>query len=290
MGDTLNLVELEGPLSLPAIRAASQELAKRPRPVLYITGTARTKNIDFLRDVPQLEGLICQDSEIENYHGLETHTSLRLLHLGRVRDNKVSLGPLQSLSGLEALHLIGSRRDWDTLWQLSSLRSLIIRSPKASKARLPVESLTQLQLLRLLDANVEPWANISELVALQYLEIWMPRAFENLDLIRSRNLELLFIQSAPRIRSLETLSGVPNLRRLHLEEMKNLASFAGIEQLTRLEELAILPVPIGDSEVQRFSALLLDEKKFAHFERLAARRRILFGEGVAEQKQMYYFC
>lgn len=216
-GRRVDTVQFSQPLTERDHRWLAGWLADHPSTTLRAWG--HVPDLDFLRFYPEL----LRFSADTFYDGPESFEGLRHLRpdlhslgLGTA-DKRLSLTPLEHMSGLRRLFLQKQTRDIDVLSRLTSLRSLTLR-----EITLPgLSLLLPLTGLRALDLKLGGTRDLSLLPRigqLEYVELWMVRGLSDLD----------------------PLAEVPTLRYIHLEALKQVTALpADLSRLTRLDTVFI---------------------------------------------------
>jgi Leucine-rich repeat (LRR) protein len=138
------------------------------------------------------------------------------------------------------LSVLGPVRDLVPLGRLTDLRILELRSVRLGDldALLPLTSLVNLQL-RL--GSVEHLDRLSALTALQYVELWMVRGLDDVQVLgRLPALESFFLQDQPRVTALPDLSSSHALRSVWLEHMRGIVDLSPLAAAPVLAEVSLV--------------------------------------------------
>jgi hypothetical protein len=191
---------------------------------------ARRVAVDALYELESLDGLRHLSDDLES------------LALGQTK-RRFSMAPLGRFRGLRRLYLEGHGKDIGVLGDLVALEHLTLRS-----VTLPdLEILAPLRRLRSLDIKLGGTRNLSplsEMKQLEYLELWMIRAFKDLSEVSGLSgLRYLFLQALKQVTRLPDLSRCERLERVHLETMKGLTDLAPLRGAPALRDLVLVDMP-----------------------------------------------
>ena len=240
-------------------------LGVRPEVELRVYGHYGTEcNFDFLRWVPNVRSFtadclmhatgiehLCHLSELrslqigvlelKDFQFLEcVPKTLTSLGLGATRSKSTSLIPLDGFQSLQTLYIEGHHKGIEVLSELTNLTDLTLRSVTTRD----LSYLKPLHGLRTLDiklGGIRDFSGIEEKQSIQYLEMWQIRDIKGIDVLSSLvGLQNLFLQSLPHITTFPPLSGLSQLRRILIENMRGLADFSNLEFAPAIEEFAII--------------------------------------------------
>lgn len=159
----------------------------------------------------------------------DVHDARHLSVLGPVR----TLEPLSALAHLHILELRSVR-----LGDLGALR--------------PLKSLMNLQL-RL--GSVEDLSLIAELPALQFVELWMVRALDDVRVLgRLPALESFFLQDQPQVTALPDLASSHALKSVWLQHMRGIVDLRPLVAAPALHEVVLIAG--GHMQPEDFEPLL----------------------------------
>lgn len=166
-----------------------------------IVGYNARQELDFLREMPNVERVEIRTPTIVDLNGLTTLQRLRVLAIYRPTCRMETLG---NLSSLEDLYLDGWRPGAESVFGLLNLRKLGIQ-------RFPFPDLDGMSAFRRLE---ELWLNAGRLESL-----WgIPHSIRSLRITSNRKLS-----------SLLPLQGCGNLVDLRLESVRQVSSLVGVE-------------------------------------------------------------
>jgi hypothetical protein len=241
------VVQFKSRLTDSDFETLSAFLSDYPGVTLRVYGSydGTIADLDFLRFFPRLRRFMANAlfHSLVDISGLGfLPENLVYLNLGQTR-KRLSLAPLARFRALRRLSLEGQTKDIEVLSELSSLLSLTLRSITLSGLQL----LTSLDRLKALDLKLGSTKNLALLPnvgELRYLELWMIRAFDDLQPVAEvTTLETLFLQALRRVTTLPSFERMPHLRHVHLETMKGLSDLSPLRSARNLERLLLVDMP-----------------------------------------------
>ena len=166
----------------------------------------------------------------------QVNPNLKRLILGATRSKKPDLSPLSRFASLEEIYLEGQQKNIEVLSQLRNLKDVTLRSINT----LDLRYLRPLQKMWSLDIKLGGIRNLNDIEGMEtikYLELWQIRELTDIGVISSlRGLQYFFLQSLRRISALPPLQQLKNLRRVSLDNLKDLRDFSSLEFAPALVE------------------------------------------------------
>ncbi|MFC7848649.1 hypothetical protein ACFUTU_09255 [Arthrobacter sp. NPDC057388] len=225
-------------------RTLSDWIGQYPSVTLRAYGSydGSIRDLDFLRFFPSLHKF----SADALYHSLQSiegldylPASATLLGLGQTK-KKLSLKPLGRFTGLRRLYLEGQTKDIDVISDLTSLRSLTLRSITLPDLSV-LQPLTQLRALDLKLGGTRDLTLLPTIGQLDYLELWMVRGLHDLSPIAElKSLSYLFLQSLKQVTKLPDFSRLTKLQTVWLENMKGLTDLSPLLTAPALRQIAVI--------------------------------------------------
>lgn len=193
----------------------------------------RGKNIEFLKELPQLRSLVIGDLTLELIEPIHYLHELIELELETYSDSPVNFTAFPKLTNCWFEWIKGS----DSLFDCRNLKSLGINNYK-KKSSEPFSRLMKLEQLSLLNSPVEDLAGIFELKNLKELRIARLSKINDLGRISSlKELRILDINTCKGISSVSEVFFLGKLKALFLSNIGDIETLHGIESLTQLEQL-----------------------------------------------------
>ena len=230
-----------------------------------ITIGPATRNLDFLRELPQLKSLnyLHDGADTAPIHFLH---ELRQIHITNLHNATIDFGAFPEL---EDCTLMGST-GVDSVFQAISLRRLVIG--KLSKKRFErLESLVNLMDLTVFGSDTPSISPLCHLLALQKVRlVRFRKLLDNSTLSCLTDLRDLWIQDCSGFTSLDVLQSNIKLEYLNLEGVGSIQTLSPLASLTDLHS-----VFIGGSKTQ------LEDKDLAPvWSRPGLRRFLVACEGL----------
>ena len=187
-------VQFSSALSDADYKLLAQWLQQYPSVALRAYGSydGSVKDLDFLRFFPS----VTRFSADSLFHSLISIEGLRYLPptasaigIGRTKI-RLSLAPLEHFTGLRRLHLEGQTKDIEAVSSLVHMQSLTLRSITLPGLSILLP-LINLRALALKLGGTRKLGLLPEIGRLEYVEIWMIRALDDLSPIaRLQNLHI----------------------------------------------------------------------------------------------------
>jgi hypothetical protein len=239
-------VRVELPLSETAVQGLARFLRDYPSACLFLDQWPDQRgktDLGFLRHLPWLRRLKVNVYWLTSLSGLEAVPLLEELCLSQTASSRLSLAPLAACRRLKSLWIDGLNKDIDALCELRKLEEL-----RLTRVGLPDLSLLRshpaLLALELIYGNTTDLAALPSIPRLRELALRHVTGLKDLaPLGKCRALQLLWLQTLPKVRSLPSLGTLKKLRSVVLENCKNLKDLRPIAAAPALEDLCIQNMP-----------------------------------------------
>ncbi len=229
-------------------------------------------NLTLLEYFPFIQKLSIDIKHLKSYEGIAVpQYSIKILHLGDTRPEKLSIEFLGSFKRLRELSITGYKHHIDVIDKLQNLEKLALRSLVISDLNM-LAGLDNLWWLSVTHGSLMDISQLRELPNLKYLKLRGVRSLTDLSPISDlQSLQYLHLQSLKAAVKLPDFSRLQNLRRLHLERIRAIRDLTPILKCPNLKELVIqnsghlTPVnlqPLAEHQsLKRLSADLKNERK-----------------------------
>lgn len=192
----------------------------------------RGKDIDFLKELPQLRSLIIGDLTLKLIEPIHFLHNLQKLELETYSDVPVDFTSFPNLTDCWFEWIKGS----DSLFECKGLKSLGLNNFKGKSSE-PFSSLSRLEKFSLLNSGVEELNGVFELTSLRSIRIARLRKLISIKGIKAlKDLEELEISACKNIDSFSEIFSLSKLRTLFLLNTGNVETLHGIENLKELEK------------------------------------------------------
>jgi immunity protein 26 of polymorphic toxin system len=225
----------------------SDWMARHPEMMLRVYGSydGSIRDLEFLRFFPTLRRFDADAlySRITSLDGLRhLPEDLEELAIGDTTP-RLDLSILGRFRQLKSLWVEGHTKHIEVIGELTALERLSIRSitiPDLS-VMLPLRSLKALEIKLGGTRDLRLLPRIGEV---RYLELWLIRGLDDIAPIgQTTSLRSAFLQALKRVERLPDFSGTPDLRRVHLMQMKGLRDLRPLATAPALEELLLVEMP-----------------------------------------------
>ena len=206
---------------------------------LRVYGLNSVKNLDFLRHFDSIRELSVDVWDIEWLDGIDTqYANLRSLDLGSTKSKRFSLAFLPSFEDLKQISIDGFEKDVEAIGEVITLEELTLRSVTLDDLDF-VGQLTSLWWFALKLGGTRNIMALSD-TRPKYLEIWRARGLKNIDVISEmETLQFLFLQTLYRIWALPDLSNLSDLRKITIEDLRNLNNIRALFTASSIKELDV---------------------------------------------------
>ena len=260
----LKVVQFSEPLPLSLLESLNEELfARRPDVELRVFGfysgvcdlsfCSRMFNVrrfradclqhavgvEHIAKMPKLESLGLGIFDLTSFAVLkEVNTSLSELFLLDTRSKKPDLSIIARFHSLQKLCIVGQQKNMDVLSSLRTLEELTLGSVTVRTLRM-VKELPLLASLRITLGGTTDLTDLHDMHTLKYLELWKILGLEEINVISTlTGLQSLFLQELTRITKLPPCNKLVNLRRIALDDLKNLTDLSALNEASSLSELS----------------------------------------------------
>jgi len=272
--ENCEILQFEPVLSEDELELVSEYLRGFPAIELRLFAGSDYKipNLSLLEYFPFIQKLSIDIKHLKSYEGIAVpQYSLKKLHLGDTRPQKLSVEFLSSLKRLEDLSITGFKHHLEKTGTLENLEKLHLRSLVLSDLDI-LSGLKNLWWLSVTHGSLMDISALKQLPDLKYLKLRGIRSLKDLTPISGlQSLQYLHLQSLKAAESLPDFSALKNLRRLHLERIRNIRDLTPILDCPNLKELVIrnsghlTPVNLEPlsrhRSLKRLSADLKNERK-----------------------------
>lgn len=246
-----NRVQFSSPLSDMEHARLSSFLSNYPNTALRVYGhwNQKLSDLKFLKHYRSLARFYVDVYSLQSTDGVEyLPASLKSFGISQTKSKAHSLKFLNRFVELEELYLESLTKDFTVVGELTSLRSLTLRSITLPDLR-PLLPLTNLWSLDIKLGGTKDLRLLPQIGALKYLELWMIRGLNDISVIGNvPTLQNVFLQALKNVHELPSLRRLTRLRRITLDTMKEVSSLAPIADAPALEELIVLACTQFDSE------------------------------------------
>ncbi len=233
---------VHGPLSDDEYRILAGHLAARPDAWLHLFD--QSPDVECLRFFPGLRRLMVTNLRLVSWDGLRhVNGALEHLAMGDTTLRPVSIAPIGELASLRTLGLAGPVRDAESISRLQGIEELHLRSVTLSDLS-PLLAMPRLRLLYLGLGGTADLSLLTDLPALEDLELWRIRGLRQLSVLGSLpSLRVLRLQSMSAITELPSMAGAAALKVLALDTMKGIRDLSPVAAAPALEELLLIDMP-----------------------------------------------
>jgi hypothetical protein len=239
----------------------------------------RAVGVDALTGLSNLKELSIGIFNLESFDFLYLlPTTITELALFATFSKKPSIEAIGHFKDLKYLYLEGQQKGIDAVNELPNLEKIVLRSISTRD----VSYLRSLEKLWSVDVKLGGIKDFEALtdMSLKYLELWQVRGLSDLSFVSEiPSLQNLFIQSLRHVTRLPKFKNSLNLRRLYLENLKNLKDVSSVEFAPSLREFVyvlamnqkpedLLPV-LRNNSLRSVCCRFGSQRKNDEFDRLA---------------------
>jgi hypothetical protein len=204
--------------------------------------------IDFLKECTDIEKLTIYSIAVKDFNGLSFLTNLKVLALHLNNSTKLDVGDLSSLE-----ELYGELPARTTgLSRLKNLKRVQIRSYKPrSKTFAELGEIENLEVLHLIQAQIESFEGIGQFKLLQELDLYGLNKLTDIfaiGLLRS-SLRKLIMENCKNIQDFEPIRSLENLEYLTLRNCGSMKSIAFTEGLPKLNGFDFTNTNVEDGDL-----------------------------------------
>lgn len=232
-------VQFDAPLAEHEYMAVGRFLERYPGVTLRAYGHAEIQDLAFLRYFPRLRRFqadLWQLSRLEELALLPA--DLEYLGLGQTK-RRHSLAAIGRFAHLRELYLERHTKDLDVLLGLRDVEKLTLRSITMPNLRL-LSAMRSLWWLDIKLGGTKDLRSIPEF-NLKYLELWQILGLDDLEFLgETVGLQHVFLQALSRVTRLPDLGRLSELRKIHLEGLRQVSDLAPVARAPNLEELVVL--------------------------------------------------
>jgi hypothetical protein len=241
-------------------------------------------NWESIASMPRLKSLGIGIFHLETFDFLSlVNPNLTELYLSATKSSKPSLKMLERFRGLKLLYLEGQQKNIDVIASLSELEELTMRSITLKSLSI-VRALPKLWSLDLKLGGTKDLAELQGLDNLKYLELWKILGLDDISVIESLyGLQSLFLQDLPRVTRLPSFLRLHKLRRVTIENLKNLVDLSPLNEAPALEEIVhtFSKVPLDSYlPLLRSGQIKSAHAGFGSFKKNAEFKRVCEANGV----------
>lgn len=197
-------------------------------------------DIDFLADLPMLEGFASITHRIKDFRPLKFLSRLRALNLGHALPDGPLAPDLRWFPEIERLNLGSRYHQFQQVLECQMLRRLgLTQYPEKNGRSAPLAKLIHLEYLALNASGLHELDALSSLTALQEVDFSLMKNLQSIDGLRASapNLQAVRFESCPQIGSIAALEMAHQLRTLSLIDCGRVNSISFLAQMTELREL-----------------------------------------------------
>lgn len=215
-----------------------------PRLQLSVFGNYKNDiaNLNFLEYFgdSRIERFQVDINDLKDINGLKhLPPRLKYLGLGNTKSKSFSLDIIVKFKHLEELYLEGHKKDIEIISSLRSLQKLTLRSITVPDLSF-VANHPSLWALDIKLGGTKNLEHIPLIRNLKYLELWRILGLDTIDSISDAvSLQFVFLQDIRRLGELPSFVRLHNLRRVHIENLKELVELSPISEAPNLEEMVI---------------------------------------------------
>ncbi|MFE8073539.1 hypothetical protein QQM79_21055, partial [Marinobacteraceae bacterium S3BR75-40.1] len=202
---------------------------------LYLNSSEgfKSKNFDFLLDIPELELLNIISPPVDKLSVIDRLINLKSISLSCAWEDKIDLSGLHRLENC----FINYAKGAESVFECSSLRCLYIDEFKL-KSFAEIKNLSKIECLTIANSNFNSPELLGELKSLRKLVLLNCKKLDHLDGISNlKNLEWLTIDGSTKITNIKELSSLGNLEVLQLSDNKEIESLRPIRGMAHLRAL-----------------------------------------------------
>jgi len=260
----LKVVQFDKPLPLSLLESLNEELfARRPDVELRVYGfyggvcdlsfcsrmfnvrkfradcLQHATGVEHIPKMPKLESLGLGIFDLASFKVLEeVNPSVAELFLLETRSKKPDLSIIARFHSLRKLCLVGQQKNIDVLSSVRTLEDLTLGSITVQTLRM-IRVLPLLTSLRITLGGTKDLTDLHSMHSLKYLELWKILGLEDLNVISTlTGLQSLSLQELTRITKLPPCNELVNLRRVVLDDLKNLSDLSALTEAPSLSELS----------------------------------------------------
>ncbi len=199
----------------------------------------RATGVENIAKMAQLELLGLGIFDLTSLEILEeVNPNLSELFLLETKSKKPDLSAIARFRSLQKLCLVGQQKNIEVLSSLRTLKDLTLGSIKVKTLRV-VRDLPMLTSLRITLGGTNDLTELHDLRNLKYLELWRILGLEDIEVISTlTGLQSLFLQELTRITKLPPCNELVSLRRIFLDNLKNLDDLSALVGAPVLSEFS----------------------------------------------------
>jgi hypothetical protein len=236
-------LQFDVPLPDDVLAAAADALRQHPEVELRVYGREVDPELGWLQGFEHVEHLSVELWHATSFDVLALFTKLRSLRLGETKSKRPSLGFVRELPQLEDLWLEAHDKDFDSVAAVAQLRRLALRVPRA-KTLSSLRGHAGIEVFSMDFGGIRDLSPLADLPNLRALQLYQVRKLDTGDLNSLGDCAALEVVSLGALRNVESLRALARrpaerLRLLTLERLTGLATLAGLEACTQMEELGL---------------------------------------------------
>lgn len=192
-------------------------------------------NIDFLKQIPNLEHITIGESEgLNDYSVLCNLPNLKSISISNQKKTKINLDFIANLKKIDFLNLGVNIKSTRFLSQVKALETLSFWSNHLDFSTIADLKLKDLALYR---GTYENWELLPKINTLKSLEMYSIKGLKNIDFISEmENMVELHLNNINELSSLPSFTKCKALKTLYFDKMKSIQDFSPIKDCQNLEE------------------------------------------------------
>jgi Leucine-rich repeat (LRR) protein len=216
--------------------------SEKPEVAFRVYGNSEDfKDLSFLQFLPNLKRFGIDEYHLQSLDPLSYLSNLEELSIGEIKSAKISYLPIKKLKHLKKLYINGTKRDMDSISEISQLEILHLRSVNLDSLEVLLP-LLKLKELHIILGGIRNFTLLPKIGRIDTLELcWITELLEdNLKPITNMpHLKKLTLDRLPHVKSIKWLKNAKKLNDLSLVELKGLESLKGVEEIDGLEKITL---------------------------------------------------